>query len=441
MKKNYKVWITQSILLIFYKIVLDFLLMPKYFHVYGYLYSGSYQFDFNKWIISTLFFLFFLTIQIKFIAIEKNIYNVITCIYYVVCLIPMLTVYAFLSVIEFHAVFYPFVFWVILIIALRYYGNFQFKKPIERFVMPYFLNIDIVLLIILGIITLLIWAWAGFPIILSLGDTTAQRMALRAATMPKVLNYIFMLLGGVIFPYLFARYLAIRKISLAIISCVFGIILFFINGMKTWLFLYIIAIGIFLICKFGQSKANYISYLFIISITVLCLLSVFVYDQYKSVDLLSQTGRVLIIPNNIGFKSIDFFEKNELLYLRESILRYVFPTPYSGGSDFYINYGSRHTLTSSRANNGLWGDAFRNFGFLGMLIYPFMIAKIINIVETNARNQDMHLKIFVVFLMIWGSVNVSFFTWLITGGVVVIVLLQKIYKKNDDILSMRNFQE
>ena len=189
------------------------------------------------------------------------------------------------------------------------------------------------------------------------------------------------------------------------------------------------------------SKANYISYLFIISITVLCLLSVFVYDQYKSVDLLSQTGRVLIIPNNIGFKSIDFFEKNELLYLRESILRYVFPTPYSGGSDFYINYGSRHTLTSSRANNGLWGDAFRNFGFLGMLIYPFMIAKIINIVETNARNQDMHLKIFVVFLMIWGSVNVSFFTWLITGGVVVIVLLQKIYKKNDDILSMRNFQE
>lgn len=63
------------------------------------------------------------------------------------------------------------------------------------------------ILIICAVGTLVCWAWAGFPILVSLSDSTAQRIALRANSMPTLLGYVFMFLGGVILPYLFARFL------------------------------------------------------------------------------------------------------------------------------------------------------------------------------------------------------------------------------------------
>lgn len=100
-------------------------------------------------------------------------------------------------------------------------------------------------------------------------------------------------------------------------------------------------------------------------------------------------------------------------------------SPYPGGSDFYINYGTNTTLTSARANNGLWGDAFRNFGFVGMLIYPFLLMFIIKVVINSMDRQRDSVKMFVILLLVWSSINTSFFTWLITGGIVFLILILK----------------
>ena len=155
------------------------------------------------------------------------------------------------------------------------------------------------------------------------------------------------------------------------------------------------------------------------------------YVKAGIVDFLSQFGRIFCIPNGIGFRSITFFKKNEVLVLRESILRHIFETPYPGGSDFFIDYGANRTLTSARSNNGLWGDAYRNFGLLGIVIYPILIGKMLDVIRISLNRLNLKFQIFVMFLMVWNSVNISFFTWLVTGGVIIVYLLNNFFAKED----------
>ena len=65
-----------------------------------------------------------------------------------------------------------------------------------------------------------------------------------------------------------------------------------------------------------------------------------------------------------------------------------------------------------------------------MIVYPFLIAKVFNLIERNSRNEDTGLRFFLIFLLAWGTINASFFTWLLTGGVIVLFILLKIYQAN-----------
>ena len=44
--------------------------------------------------------------------------------------------------------------------------------------------------------------------------------------------------------------------------------------------------------------------------------------------------------------------------------------------------------------------------------------------------MKMSMRLFILFMAIWGSINNSFFTWLLTGGVLVLIILEKIDRSN-----------
>ena len=97
-----------------------------------------------------------------------------------------------------------------------------------------------------------------------------------------------------------------------------------------------------------------------------------------------------------------------------------------------MSSGLNQSVNSVRENNGLWGDAFRNFGLIGEFIYPFAIVKAYEIVEQNGRHQSRVMCIYIMFIILWSSINTSFFTWLLTGGVIVMILLEKISDHKED---------
>lgn len=417
-------FILNSLFLI-YKISLDFIFLPTYYKTFSYMLNAVYEYSFNKFILSYIIF-FVMILFLAILSIKREDFYIMGVIFYVLSVIPMLSVYAFVNYVKFDSILYPVIFWCILIIGL---SKDTKKRIIIRFPALKYASKVMLTFCIVG--TLLCWGWAGCPILTNLSHSIAQRLELRAKGMPVLLGYLFVVLGGVVVPYLFARFLDKKRTIYSILTLGMGFLLYSVNGMKTWFFLYLAVIGIYLVSKVCKNNVRKISYFIIFLSTLFLIISIQLFLKYNIIDLMNQVGRVVCIPNGIGFKSVSFFKENELLYLRESVLRHFCETPYPGGSDFYMNYGVNSTINSSRSNNGLWGDATRNFGFIGIIIYPIFIAKIFNIIEYSVRKYSVRFKVFIFFLMIWNSINVSFFTWLLTGGVFIILFLTKIFKKED----------
>ena len=119
--------------------------------------------------------------------------------------------------------------------------------------------------------------------------------------MPTILGYVFMLLGGVIVPYLFARFLNEKKIFYSILTFISGFLLFSINGMKTWIFLYLFVIALFILCDLLKNNIKLICFNIIIGLMILLVFCVVVYYKFGVIDFLSQFGRIFCIPNGIGF--------------------------------------------------------------------------------------------------------------------------------------------
>lgn len=435
MKVQIRNWVFELLILSIYKYFFEFVYLKRYMQIFAYTYSDyHYEFDFFKWWISVIMFSV-LGFSLLFTRNTDNpMYLYLIRFIYTICIIPMLSVYAFFDGIDTENVVYPLLFMIIFLYMLKKYASKEIIEEKQLIRIPKILNINFVLIIVCSVISIVIWFMNGRPVFFDLSYALEQRLQLRANAMPTIVAYLFAFLGSTIFPYLFAKYIDEKKYLYSVISFTCGLLLFFVNGMKTWLFLYLFYFGIVFIIKIGRGKVFKTYLMFDLMILFLIVVSVFAYDLFKIIDFISQVARVTVVPNDIGFTFIDFFKQpeNPLLFLRESVLRRLFETPYAGGSDFFVNYGTSATVSSARANNGLWGDAYRNFGIIGIIVYPFLIAKIFNVVEINSRHMKIPLRLFVLFMVLWSSINNSFFTWLLTGGVFVIILLEKIDRSNTD---------
>lgn len=430
MRQKLQTWSIYSILMLIYKSLFDFVFLPVYYTVFSYMTGATYMFSSGKFSLSCIAFIVLMLFSIDLFD-KLDIYTVIITILYTICIIPMLSVYAFVSFVSIDEIIYPVIFWCILLGYFKRKKRVNNGKEVNLIKIPSLKPASEGILVICLVGTLVCWAWAGFPILLSLSDSTAQRIALRANSMPTLLGYVFMLLGGVILPYLFARFINEKKVLYTVASFICGFLLYSINGMKTWIFLYLFAFALVVLCDLSKNNIKRICYAIVIGLCFLLIICVAFYAKAGKIDFLSQFGRIFCIPNGIGFRSITFFKENEVLLLRESILRSIFETPYPGGSDFFIDYGANRTLTSARSNNGLWGDAFRNFGLLGIIVYPVIIGKVLDVIRISLNGLNLKFQIFVMFLMIWNSVNISFFTWLLTGGVIIVYLLNSFFAKED----------
>lgn len=267
---------------------------------------------------------------------------------------------------------------------------------------------------------------SGFRLVLSFDDVATYRREILTAYFPATIRYLLSLVGGTLLPYYFGYFLSKRSYTLTCLALFGGILVFSINGMKTWLLVYLLIFLVFLSYRFnGQHVITYI-------LIFMCLwipISIFQYDQTGRFNLLALLGRTIYIPSQIGYDYIDFFDANEYLYLRESLLRFFFRSPYPFGSSYFIVGGYATTATTAQANNGLWGDAYANFGFLGLLIYPGLLGLVIHGYRKAMEGYDERLSVAVLFSLLWTAISNSLFTWLLTGGVFVVVLISRVGRK------------
>ncbi len=277
----------------------------------------------------------------------------------------------------------------------------------------------------------LAYLYSGFRFTISFEDSLEYRLYMRTVNLPTLVRYLFPLTGTVFLPYLFIRFLNNKKYFFVFLIFILGVLNYSINGMKTWLVIYLLELFVFIFSK-QKNKYKYMVSFMSLFLSVLTILAIIIYNKFNSLFLVSILRRVLLIPAGINYLYIDFFSINEKLFLRESVFRIFFKSPYKIGSSFLIG-GMRTGNYEANANNGLLGDAYSNFGLIGVFLYPLILVMTFYIVLKLTKKTDINILIPLLLILVWNLINCSFFTWLLTGGVIVLCFILLMNQKRQRI--------
>lgn len=395
----------QQLLIIVYRLLLD-LVYIFYIHP-TYNYSGMhYDFSFYKYLIS-LGFVFMISLTITNLLRKEKISYFVLLLLNIMYFIPTSTLYALGGISDSYFL-YLFLYWLALSMIILFGLDFNFKN-IKVTALQSLVVIFIVLVITFGVIYIT-GKYNDFNIYIGLKDVYKLRFAQRELNLPSWVVY-FQPIAATLSP-VFMIYFFIKKRYLVFGSFIFiQLLLYGFGANKSTLFILVIALLICFISSLYFKKATI--YLFIslsaavfieVGINKLSHIATFVHN------------RMLFIPTILSYNYFDFFSNNELLYLRESILRnFGFNTNYALPTRFLINkvyYGN----TIDSANNGLCGDAFSNFGWISFVIYPVIIGFFIKCFDAVSRKLNSKLIVLVSLIISLGLINGSFFSLLLTNG-------------------------
>jgi hypothetical protein len=226
-------------------------------------------------------------------------------------------------------------------------------------------------------------------------------------------------------PVILVYFLLTKKRLLVIIIGFIIMLNFGIAGIKqVVLLLFIALIGVYFI------KNLKISNNFIWGFGFLLLLGYFefvIYDTYFITAL--STYRVFFIPAKLHYVYYNFFSQNELDYFRQSFLKIFFESPYKENIGFLMGYEDIGDITA-RANNGLFTDAYFNFGVIGVIIFPVIVVFILKILDGAVIGLPEKFLFIIIASTSFVLLGLPFSTALFSGGILSLIILLLSIPKN-----------
>jgi len=271
------------------------------------------------------------------------------------------------------------------------------------------------------------WKYTGFRFHFGLMDVYSIRSEAREFNVPTILGYISASADNIL-PIIVVYLLYKRKYLISLFIGILVLLNFGIAGSKHVLFLLLFAIiGFYFVRKL---KFSYI-YVWIMSIIVyLTIIEYKLFDTYFLTAFI--TYRIVFIPAKLNYVYYDYFSIREFDYFRQSALKWFgIESPYSDNIGFLIGYHDIGDF-SARANNGLFSDAYFNFGTLGIIIFPFILVLILKFFEGASKKLDERILFIVSISISLSLISVPFTTALLsTGLLLMLVLLYSIPRNNN----------
>jgi hypothetical protein len=254
------------------------------------------------------------------------------------------------------------------------------------------------------------------------------RLEARMWNMPVVLSYLWTMTKTIL-PVYFIYFLSNKNRKLCVFIAFIIFINFSINGTKATLFyLFIALIGY----KFFKREKNIQMYLWgLVGVSLIGfmewgLLNTQFIDNFV-------IRRVEFVPAMLNYQYYDFFSTHEFDFMRTSFLRHL------GVDSPYANEGVANTIgtfmgsSEMKANNGLFSDAYFNFGVIGILTFPFFLVLWLRIMDAHAVAVDKKLLFMPVVATVIPIISTSLFTCLLTHGLIVLLIcLMSIAKTKQD---------
>lgn len=267
----------------------------------------------------------------------------------------------------------------------------------------------------------------GFKIKFDLSDVYENRLAVRDMSIPSLFNYIKA-----------ASYLV------GIVALIYAL------KIRNWVLVAIVVLVQLMSFAFGASKTQFfsificfIAYIFysdkfrlwaIFSLLVVVGCSIIEYKYFNTTGISDiWIRRSLFVPVGISNTIYDFFETpgREFLYLKNSVLRFFgFEDPYSAENGFQRLIGSINTGDeNTNANTGLLGNDYAQFGWLSLLIFPFLRVYLLRMYDYCSRGVDSRIIVVISIFISFTYISGAFFTVLVTNGILLVNYLLYCFPK------------
>lgn len=299
-----------------------------------------------------------------------------------------------------------FIYWSLLFIVSN--STYSLKLPVLRFKNT-ILFYSIICIYVLAILYVS-FTYTGFRFHFSLKDVYDLRFESREFNMPIIFNYI-LASSGAIMSISLVYFLSIKKYLFSALIFIVILLNFGIGGHKSVIMMMMVSIISYYFYSF--KKAKYLIPFFII-LVVACLF----FNEIGSLI----GFRVLFVPSNIHYAYYEYFNIRELDYWREGVLaRFGFETPYLHGINYLIGEYMTGNIEIS-ANNGLFSDAYYNFGYFGIMLFPIMIVLFFKYIDKVVQGIDERLLFVVILSFTMALISATFTTCLLTGGFLIIII-------------------
>ena len=204
-----------------------------------------------------------------------------------------------------------------------------------------------------------------------------------------------------------------------IIFLLLQVIIFSIAGHKFYLFA--LPVAIILSGIYREGLVFFIPVLFIGALIVAKLLN----DYYNFFFFIYMIPfRQMFLPALITGNFLDFFANHAPDFLTQSILgRFGFESDYDLPLPYLIDF--HYGDGTASANTGLVADAVSNFGFFGVFIYPILFSVVLKMLDSSSKHIYLGHSFGIIVFFSVSFINTAFFTALLTGGVLFILIFLK----------------
>ena len=341
---------------------------------------------------------------------SKKLSTIIVWLLILLSYIPILTIFAFKD--ESRIFTYAVTLFWISIFLLLHAPRINFPSLKESKIIRLFLLISLSTLVFFTI-----YKYLGLSFKFDLTKVYDIRTQYVQTKIPLA-GYFFNWMGYVVNVAFFALFINKKKWIFAALIAVLQLLLFSATGNKTFLFALPFALALMWII----SRKNPLTYMAVclIAIILLGMLSYWLVDDVWIISLF--TRRVLFVPAQLTFYYYDFFSAHEPVFLSHSIFRFFLNYPYPLGPPHLIGevYFDKPQMA---ANNGIIGDAFMNFRFIGLVFWSTLLVIILKLVDSCSKGKNIKIGTAVVALPVIALTNSALLTCLLTHGLLLALLL------------------
>lgn len=389
------------LLVVLYRIFLDWIYIYQIFPIFAYE-RFTYTFSTEAFILSWIFLLFFSLFVSFFLKVKSPVVSYAAVMFFFLRLVPLTS---YLSTDSFPASFYllNFIFWFLFYVLLLNLKRIKVPLHFKSEHAIYWIT-----LLMLLVVVYVSGRYTGFRMNFNLANVYELRMEARNFSMPLWLTYLWPATQNTL-PILMVFFMIKKKWGWSILIAFIIFLNFSVNGSKSTLFKMFLCFGLQLLAK-PEKMLKYL----ILGFMALCVFSIIESILLDTSVISSMViRRMLYVPNLLDYLYFDFIDQNgPVFYNSEEASAIAFDV----GNEYFDK-------SEMRCNNGLFTDAYSNLGWLGIFVYPFVLAMFFKVCESAFKGVNPQIVLFATFLIVttFGSTTIT--TSLLTHGLFLLCLV------------------